>query len=161
VRKVPARWWCTLAILLLTAAAASIDALRDSAGLDALEVAAIGIALVAVFVLPAAVGWLWSSLFLACFAAGWAFVLGLGLADLLTYSTVWHRCNVPQLDACDPGPFPETMLAPAAIVPALAAVAGRIARSGLDAVRKGGGEEPHLLIGANGHANGPRRPEGA
>jgi len=153
VRKVPARWWCTLAILLLTAAAASIGALDDSSGLDALEIAAYACGIAALIVLPVAIGRLWPSLFLACFATGWAFVLGLALADLLTYDTVWHRCNYPQLDACDPGPFPATMLAPAAVVPIVATIAGHIARVGSDEFRKRRGKQAHLLIGPDGHAD--------
>jgi hypothetical protein len=154
VRTVPARWWCTLAILLLTAAAASIDALDETSGLDWLELVAYACGIAALIVLPVAVGRLWPSLLLACFATGWAFVLGLALADLLTYDTVWHRCNYPQLDACDPGPFPATMAAPVAVVPVVAAIAGHVARFGSDQFRKRRGEQAHLLIGPDGHADG-------
>src|SRR4051794_17162485 len=117
--------------------------------------------MVAVVLLPVAVGWLWRSWFLACFAVGSAFFVGLVAADALTYRTVWHHCNFPQTDACDPGPFPATMMLLALPVPIVCTVIGVVARAFSDERRKRRGEQAHLFVGPDGHADGSGRPEGA
>ena len=160
----PPHWWYTLSVFATATAAAAIGQLAGYApgggSHPRWELVSTGIGIAATLVLPAAVGWTWRSLALACFAVGGAFFLGLVAADALTYRTVWHNCNFPQTDACDPGPFPATMLLLALPVPLVATAIGVVARAFSDNRRERRGEQPHLFVGPNRHANRPGRPEG-
>ena len=157
MRRVPPHWWFTIAVFATTAVAASIGQLAGYAPGGGphprWELVSEAIGVVAVMLLPVVVGWHWRSWFLACFAVGSAFFVGLVVADALTYRAVWHNCNFPQADACDPGPFPATMMLLALPVPVVCTVVGAVVHAFSDQRRERRGEGAHLVVRPDGHAD--------
>lgn len=159
------RWWCALALFAATVITAAVGQLAGygpgNNPRPRLELASEIFGGIALTALPFAIGWQWRHLLLACFAVGGAIVLGLIVADALTYSTVWHNCNYPQTDACDPGPFPATFMTLGLPFPLGLAALGRLVRGGSHEIRKRGREQAHLLVGTDGDADRAGGAEGS
>jgi hypothetical protein len=155
------RWILLAAMTAATAIAGVIDAVDTDPQRPPIahewEIIAIACWLLGLIVLPAVTGAHWRGVRgLIAIALGW--ILGLVIVDALTYDTLWHRCNDPQPDGCDPGPIPATFLILATPIVLLTAAVGRGASN---QIRKRRREQPHLVVGADRHADRARGAEGS
>jgi hypothetical protein len=157
------RWVFGVAIFATTTAAAALSA-HDGDPVAPLHGfgsdAAYVLGALAGLVLPAAFGFVWRRS-LVFFAVSIAYFLGLLAADALTYDTLRDHCNSPQVDACDPGPFPATFLLILLPFVLAATLAGLAAGGASNQIRKRSREQPHLGVRADGHADRARGAEGS